>query len=638
MARDVPVYDELQFRLTPGRDEGYDVLVVAAGGATAHGVFSLPFSPEALENFRLAVDPGTRRMRGSRSLHREKAKRFGMQLFEALVADPSVRGVYSSARQDAERSARGLRITLYLTRAPELADVPWEFLYQRPDFLAQSVWTPVVRYLDLPESRRPLQVSPPLRILGMVSRPLDDGLAELDAVREQANLEEALSGLIAAGQVALHWLPQATLRALQHEVAHGDDFHVFHYIGHGEYDERSGEGSLVLERPGGRPHEVSGERLGSLLCDRKTLRLAVLNACEAAKTAPQDPLAGVAANLIEHEVPAVVGMQFAITDDGAIAFAEEFYTTLAEGYPVDAAVTEARRAMAADDEIEWGTPVLFMRVADGRLFDLGSTADVAVEGEPRTTRPAVPSARVDGTTSTPEVDQDAGLPRESVRANARAPNLPPPPARDTPSAAGPALSSLDAARRTELDSARAPSLRGSARRGAVVGGIIVALAALAGVTIWFATQGQDPGKPPPPKVADAQIIDPRVVSQHDRLVDYLRDTNQSTAGLSRADGSEEGIRATLRVRFQGRIHQKLPLRWSMWRADGGRLRGEAYNQRPIVFTVEHQSDARTVPVWTPYPPRPGRYRIDFTVIDPTGKPLDERSTPVFRVQRMPRLK
>jgi hypothetical protein len=38
---------------------------------------------------------------------------------------------------------------------------------------------------------------------------------------------------------------------------------------------------------------------------------------------------------------------------------------------VDAALTEARRAVfAADNDVEWGTPVLYMRAPDGRIFDV----------------------------------------------------------------------------------------------------------------------------------------------------------------------------------------------------------------------------------------------------------------------------
>ena len=83
--------------------------------------------------------------------------------------------------------------------------------------------------------------------------------------------------------------------------------------------------------------------------------------------------------MIEREIPAVIGMQFEITDRAAIVFASEFYSALADGLPVDSSVAEARKAIYADrNDIEWGTPVLFMRVADGRLFDVAEHASIRV--------------------------------------------------------------------------------------------------------------------------------------------------------------------------------------------------------------------------------------------------------------------
>ena len=391
MPRQIPAYDELQIRLTPGRADAYHVEIRNAADASAHGAFRPPSELE-LEAFRLTVDPARARVRGQRAPRLDKARKFGDELFQALVSDEGVREVFATARRDAEAAGRGLRVTLFLSAVPELAGIPWEFLYRRPRFLAQSVSTPVVRYLDLEHTHPPLVVRPPLRILGMISRPKDDELADLDFEREQANLARALKPLIETDRVELRWLPNATLRELQREVAHGEDFHVFHYIGHGEYDERTGEGSLVLERPDGRAHYVGGEQLGGLLCDRHTLRLAILNACEAATTASHDPLAGVAAALVEYEVPAVVGMQFAITDDAAITFAEELYATLADGFPIDAAVTEARRALSAESDVEWATPVLFMRVPDGQVFDLGTPARPRVRVPIREREPEEPAA------------------------------------------------------------------------------------------------------------------------------------------------------------------------------------------------------------------------------------------------------
>jgi hypothetical protein len=51
---------------------------------------------------------------------------------------------------------------------PELAGLPWEFLYdpRHNRFLAQSRHSPLVRYLDLPDPPQPLSVEGPLRVSG----------------------------------------------------------------------------------------------------------------------------------------------------------------------------------------------------------------------------------------------------------------------------------------------------------------------------------------------------------------------------------------------------------------------------------------------------------------------------------------
>jgi hypothetical protein len=64
-------------------------------------------------------------------------------------------------------------------------------------------------------------------------------------------------------------------------------------------------------------------------------------------------------------------MQFEVSDEAAIALASGFYKALAVNYPVDAAVAEARKAVfAAGCGVEWGTPVLYLRAPDGRIFDV----------------------------------------------------------------------------------------------------------------------------------------------------------------------------------------------------------------------------------------------------------------------------
>ena len=99
----------------------------------------------------------------------------------------------------------------------------------------------------------------------------------------------------------------------------------------------------------------------------------VLNACEGGRGSPEDPYGGAAQALVRAQIPAVIAMQFEISDAAASLFAREFYGALADGFPVDASLGEARKAMFADPHsVEWGTPVLYTLARDGHLFDLAA--------------------------------------------------------------------------------------------------------------------------------------------------------------------------------------------------------------------------------------------------------------------------
>ena len=380
-------YSELRVRLEPADSEpgSYDVLATGPTGETT-GQFRLPLSKLELENIALRLSRGRNVVRRVDSPELELVRGLGGSLFEALFSG-KVRDLYRDSFAVARQEGRGLRVTLALTGAPELMHVPWEYLYDDPGFLSISTWTPVVRYLDLPRGRRPLEVTGPLQILAVVSGPSD--VVELDTGREQATLEQALAELTAKGALEIHWLQSATLQELQRELRKRDH-HIFHFIGHGGYDSALDDGVLLFEDETGRSRRVTGAQLGTMLADETSLRLAVLNSCEGARTSSDDPFAGTAASLVHREIPAVVAMQFEITDRAAIVFGGEFYAALADGYPVDSALAEARKAIFADqNDVEWGTPVLFMRVADGRIFDVA--ADPASEKPvlPETT-PVVP--------------------------------------------------------------------------------------------------------------------------------------------------------------------------------------------------------------------------------------------------------
>jgi tetratricopeptide (TPR) repeat protein len=315
----------------------------------------------------------------------DQIKAFGTRLFNAVFTSE----VYSYLRRsqdEAERQgAEGLRVRLLLTDVPELADLPWEYLYDpaQDQFLSLSTKTPIIRYLDVSQRAPSLAVKPPLHILVMISSPKDQ--PPLDVDQEWAKLGQALADLQAKGRVILERLAQATLPALQTRLRQGE-FHVFHYVGHGGFDEQAQDGILILENEEGLSQPVNGQALGTLLQDESTLRLALLNACEGAHSSRSDPFSGTAQSLVRRRIPAVIAMQTAISDEAAKTFAYEFYRALADDYPVDAALTEARKAIYLQgNQSEWGTPVLFMRSSDGRLEEEqepAGTADQPGAGQP----------------------------------------------------------------------------------------------------------------------------------------------------------------------------------------------------------------------------------------------------------------
>ncbi|MEZ4614723.1 MAG: CHAT domain-containing protein [Caldilineaceae bacterium] len=224
----------------------------------------------------------------------------------------------------------------------------------------------MVRYPQQPRPVAPLTVTPPLKVLVMISNPSD--VAILDVEKEWNKVVAALEPLVGQGLVQLSRLEAATLFDLQRRLRL-ERYHIFHFVGHGGIDRRSGERVLYLEDEQGVSHPVSGSYLGTLLCDHPTLRLVLLNACEGARGETKDPFAGIAQHLAHQGIPAIIAMQFEITDQAAITLAQEFYAALADGYPVEAALAEARKAIfVMGNDVEWGTPVLYSRANDGFLF------------------------------------------------------------------------------------------------------------------------------------------------------------------------------------------------------------------------------------------------------------------------------
>jgi len=354
-------------------DENFDLLIVgepdnylarcsSSAGESSQN-FSAPFTVEEFNDFMRLLSEAP--ISGSRIT--EAIKEFGGHLL-ATVFKGQIHSLLSISRDRAERLGVKLRIRLNLTAVPELADLPWEYLYDRDRnvFYALSENTPIVRYLDMTGTIQPLTVRLPLRVLVMISNPSD--YPRLDVEQELKRLKESLESLLSAGLVKLRQV-KATYNELQEQLQK-ETFHIFHFIGHGGLDPRVG-GYLIMEDVEGKGFTLNGEGLGEMLHDHN-FRLVILNACEGARTSLTDPFAGTAQRIIQAEVPAVIAMQFNISDDSAIIFAKSFYEALATYRPIDVALASARKAIKGNgNNIEWATPALYMRSDDGHIFEKG---------------------------------------------------------------------------------------------------------------------------------------------------------------------------------------------------------------------------------------------------------------------------
>jgi hypothetical protein len=268
-----------------------------------------------------------------------------------------------------------------------------------------------VRYLAVPQPLQALTVAPPLRILGMVASP--QGVVELDLAGEKARLATALASWQQQGLVELHWLAGQTWRDLQQALQNGP-WHVFHYIGHAQAATMASEGGLLLPGEAEEIRLLSASELARLLGDQATLRLVVLNACQSARGNEQQPFSSLAARLVQRGLPAVVAMQSPISDRVGLEFAQSFYSAVANQLPVDAALSEARKAMslAQPESVEWATPVLYLRAPDGVLWASKTTEQS--QGEVEMSNEQKPTQQTIRTGGAAYIGRDAKVGRDMI--------------------------------------------------------------------------------------------------------------------------------------------------------------------------------------------------------------------------------
>lgn len=299
---------------------------------------------------------------------------FGRHLYRVIFGAELGRE-FERALEDAARNTSGARLRIHLRFEPdaaELAGLPWEYLYfpgashSTGQFVCEGADLILSRYLPTDENA---SVPGPvdgrkIRVLVAVASPRDDRLPAVlhtPVVQFLERLGESLP-------IELHVLENASVETFQAAMdkARPD---ILHFMGHGQFNYKDNQGEVAfLDSEGSADWcaDYDFVRYVTSIKEGNAPRLVILHLCEGGKIDLRESFAGLAPNLINSGVQAVVAMQYTVKNRAAIDFSAAFYEELLQNHrPVDYAVQRGRMALARQREARlFATPVLYVFTTD----------------------------------------------------------------------------------------------------------------------------------------------------------------------------------------------------------------------------------------------------------------------------------
>ena len=364
----------LDFQIQPLSAESYSVTVCERGSAQPLAAATFSHRVDFLTDFSVDRLNATTKDPAERF---DELQKLGRELYQKLFP-PAVEQVWQTYKQRSEFLTLCLRFAVGATK---LEVLPWEMLHDGAEFIAAGAKTTLTRLpLDVtPPSALP-PIPQPLKLFGFFASPLDlQDHERLNAEREQEILLEAINDPAAAGRISADFEDEAKLEILERSLR--DGYHILHFTGHG-ISPRDG-GGLLLE-------DAHGKKLPASIADvmqavergqdgKAKLRLAVISGCQTARTLHAQGFNDLARELLRQRVPAVIAMQFSISDEGGLKFAESLYREIAKGVALERAVHTARRVLLEDNRffINNDALAIVLLAADGACLQT-----TAAETEP----------------------------------------------------------------------------------------------------------------------------------------------------------------------------------------------------------------------------------------------------------------
>lgn len=281
----------------------------------------------------------------------------GKVLFDRVFKG-NVGSKFNEARAVAREQGAYLRLAISAL-APELIQVPWEFLHDDSNYLIKHPKTHIIRVLDsLPPQMAPFR--PFRRLLLAVANPR--GPQQFDSDDHVQNISKALVGIGAS-----FVLVKPATRASLMQALEGEEFDAFYFLGHGELDVADG-GRIVLEDKNGGPDYLPASTLAEWLSNSpNTVYFAYFNSCDSGDTSLKDTFSGVAQRILsDGTIPAVVGQQAPALADQSQNIAEAVLRKVCHGSSPEAAMAYAR---SVAENATWGIPVLYTHLRGADEFE-----------------------------------------------------------------------------------------------------------------------------------------------------------------------------------------------------------------------------------------------------------------------------
>ncbi|GCE14508.1 CHAT domain-containing protein [Tengunoibacter tsumagoiensis] len=303
------------------------------------------------------------------ALNAALTKSFGQELYE-LIFPGKIHNHLHIIEAIARERGHKVRIRLNIERK-ELASLPLEFIYgvDRGHFLAIDPNTVLSRYLNVPRpGSRIRRRTTPLHMLTIVAAPSDQ--TRLNVEEWKGLVLESLAEPVAQQLLTLDFALAGTLTEIQRALLKRKP-NIIQFVGHGIYAQGKCYLALVDEKTG-MSKMLDDERFANLLLGSlDTLGLLCLASCESATSDDPQAFLGLAPQLLQKGIPAVIAMQYSVKISTARIFFRTLYENVASQKPIDWAVQQGRNSVSIEngnDNREFATPVLYMRAEDGTIF------------------------------------------------------------------------------------------------------------------------------------------------------------------------------------------------------------------------------------------------------------------------------